>query len=302
MLRAKKEGNAGAGKFHNFPASLKESLAKLIKIILPKRLFGKKVYSAETHGSIQFSPDSAVPPSIRFRQLWSRVNYRAPSHDQSSHTAMAEPSSIFPQKKAAASALSNNEHQLETCSITLVSSNMTDLSITESPKLGVSTMISEQVPNPTNSDDNFEGLVEPSNVELPATESSAHLSQASDDRSIQCTYPMTNPQSPEYGSIDDRERTKQRYVTAAEELKKAVQLHPPGWEIFELPPLSDISVVDPIPQMRSEIDKILASRMNSANNQSIWSKGKNLVEKFFTVLSPFAKHFLLVAREAAKVS
>lgn len=212
---------------------------------------------------------------------------------------MAEPSSILPQQKTTTSTVGNNEHESETCSITLVSSN---LSTAKSPKLVDSTTISEQAPNVTNSDDGFEGIVKPSSIDSPVRELSIHVSQTSDDRSGQYTYPLTGLQLPEYGSTGDRERAKQRYAIAVEELLKAVQLRPPGWETFELPPLNDVSVDDPIPHMRLEIDKLLASKMNSNNNQSIWSKTKNLVEKVVTALSPFAKHFLLVAREAAKVS
>jgi hypothetical protein len=38
-----------------------------------------------------------------------------------------------------------------------------------------------------------------------------------------------------------------------------------------------------------------------ADNRSLWSKGKDITGKIFIATSPFVKHFLLVAKDGARV-
>lgn len=99
----------------------------------------------------------------------------------------------------------------------------------------------------------------------------------------------------------DRKRTEQRYNEAVKKLENALKLRPSNWEAFETPNLADISDNDPIPQLRAALDKMLDSRKSSIKNQDVWSKCKKTMTQIFTAMSPFAKIFLQIAKDAQAV-
>lgn len=103
-------------------------------------------------------------------------------------------------------------------------------------------------------------------------------------------------------SFGDRERSESRYKSAAEQLVKSLSLRRANWEAFEIPKFSTISEHDTIPQLREHIQKTLEARKNTVKNKDFWSKGKNIIERTFTAMSPFAKNFLMIAKEGQQVS
>lgn len=105
----------------------------------------------------------------------------------------------------------------------------------------------------------------------------------------------------------DGERTEARYNKAAQDLQKALDHSRINWKDFKIPTLGDISENNP--QIRKQaadlFDKQVAdlfeSSDKSANDKKIWSKCKSIAENLFTAMSPFAKHFLTIAKEGQSV-
>jgi hypothetical protein len=107
----------------------------------------------------------------------------------------------------------------------------------------------------------------------------------------------TDPSSSPAG---DGKRTLMRYVAAVGELRAALKLRRPGWESFEFPEF------DAIPESEETLallQEAIEGKLNSCQelgDRSIWRKGKMLAERLFVALSPFAKNFLTIAKEASE--
>ena len=112
---------------------------------------------------------------------------------------------------------------------------------------------------------------------------------------------LTGPSLPQLDPFGDRERTERRYKDAAEQLEKSLNIRRRNWETFEIPTLGNISENDPIPQLREQIQKALEARKDSVKDRDFWSKGRNIIERGFTAMSPFAKKFLKIAKEGQSV-
>ena len=100
----------------------------------------------------------------------------------------------------------------------------------------------------------------------------------------------------------DRKATEERYQTAAKQLEDALKIRRANWKAFDIPTVSlDLSANDPIPQLREQINSTLEARRSLVENRDFWAKGKNIVERTFTAMSPFAKNFLVIAQHGAAV-
>lgn len=98
----------------------------------------------------------------------------------------------------------------------------------------------------------------------------------------------------------DRKRTLMRYVAAVEELKAALSLRRPGWEIFEFP---EFDVIPESDESLALLQEAIDEKLNSCQDlgdKSIWQQGKTLAERLFVALSPFANNFLSVAKGASE--
>lgn len=110
--------------------------------------------------------------------------------------------------------------------------------------------------------------------------------------------PIANPSF--LSGSGDRKRTLMRYIAAVEELNAALRLRRPGWETFEFPKF------DVIPESNESLvllQEAIEEKLNASHDlqdKSIWQKGKMLAERLFVALSPFAKIFLIIAREASQ--
>jgi hypothetical protein len=111
----------------------------------------------------------------------------------------------------------------------------------------------------------------------------------------------SQPQLHQNDPFGDRKRTEQRYNEAVKQLENALKLGRSNWETFQIPDLTDIPDNDPIPQLRTELNKMLEVRKTSIKNQETWSKCKKAVSQMFTAMSPFAQNFLQVAKDAQQV-
>jgi hypothetical protein len=121
----------------------------------------------------------------------------------------------------------------------------------------------------TTSDEPFKSLDEP--VDSPPAYSSHSSIPASPDERFR-----------------DRQLTKARYETSVKKLHKALKTPRGKWESFRVPEFDD-TLVDPIRQLRDQIDNTLSGPKSIEK--------KSFIEKGFRAMSPFAKNFLRIAKE-----
>jgi hypothetical protein len=114
--------------------------------------------------------------------------------------------------------------------------------------------------------------------------------------------PSTTSTHPEgTKSSGDDDRTMARYAAAAKGLKDVVESGRRSWEGFT-PPTQAESIVENSSQLEEELEKILNEWKAASEDQGLWSSAKRLVKQIYVATSPFAKHVLLVAKDAAQVS
>jgi len=119
------------------------------------------------------------------------------------------------------------------------------------------------------------------------------------------TDPATSTPGPSPGSesqplrdYDDGQRAQRRYEEAAAELKGAIKRQK-GLDFEDLsggPEGFDDS------QFKKKINAILSAHESSIKDRKGWSTLTRAVECVFTALSPFAKNFLMVAKDAQAVT
>ena len=96
----------------------------------------------------------------------------------------------------------------------------------------------------------------------------------------------------------ERHRVKTRYKEAATLLQKSITSRQGLWGSFDFPQLSGEPEDFNDAQFRENINKVLVSHESSIKDRTTFSKCKYTVECIFTALSPFAKNFLTIAKEA----
>ena len=99
----------------------------------------------------------------------------------------------------------------------------------------------------------------------------------------------------------DRRRAKERYKQAATLLEQSIQNRQGHWESFDFQDLSGEPENLDDSQFRNKINMALAAQETSIKDRTTWSKCKYTVECIFTALSPFAKNFLIIAKEVQSV-
>jgi hypothetical protein len=109
----------------------------------------------------------------------------------------------------------------------------------------------------------------------------------------------THPEGAKRSGDDDR--TMSRYAAAAKGLKDVVENGRRSWEGFT-PPAQAESIVENSSQLEEELEKILIEWKAASEDQGLWSSAKRLVKQIYIATSPFAKHVILVAKDAAQVS
>ena len=90
-----------------------------------------------------------------------------------------------------------------------------------------------------------------------------------------------------------------KYTAAFKRLADVVEDGGKTWKGFT--PLDLNCVVESGVQLQEQLEKLLNAWGASPESQSLWSKGKSMVGQIFIATSPFIKHFLLVAKDAAQV-
>lgn len=116
----------------------------------------------------------------------------------------------------------------------------------------------------------------------------------------------SNDQSPISDDVEtdsgDRRRAKARYKEAASLLEQSIKNCDGYWGSFDFQDLSGEPEEFDDSQFRNKINMALATRETSIRDRTTWSKCKYTVECVFTALSPFAKNFLMIAKEVQSVS
>ena len=100
---------------------------------------------------------------------------------------------------------------------------------------------------------------------------------------------------------NDRQRAQIRYKEAADQLKEAIKIRKGPWGSFDFEELSGEPEGFDDSQFKNKINAILISRETSIKDRKGWSKFTYAVECVFTAFSPFAKNFLMVAKNAQSV-
>lgn len=100
----------------------------------------------------------------------------------------------------------------------------------------------------------------------------------------------------------DTKRSLERYAKAREQLKACLKLRREGWGSFEFPAMDSSAVeTQDLTVLQNQIDNILETRKASLEKKTEWDKCKGVIERCFTVLSPFTKNLLSVGTHAASV-
>jgi hypothetical protein len=99
----------------------------------------------------------------------------------------------------------------------------------------------------------------------------------------------------------DRERSIARYKEAAKILKKSIEIRQGSWGSFDLSGLTGEPGDFDDAQFRNKINLALTSKEANIKDRESCSKCRYTIECLFTALSPFAKNFLTVAKNAQSV-
>jgi hypothetical protein len=99
----------------------------------------------------------------------------------------------------------------------------------------------------------------------------------------------------------DRQRTVRRYIEATKLFDDVVKKQKGRWKVFDFPELSGEpdGVNDTV--FKDKLNLAMEAKRNAISDQTAWEKCKHTVQCCFTALSPFAKNFLLIAKDGSSV-
>jgi hypothetical protein len=98
----------------------------------------------------------------------------------------------------------------------------------------------------------------------------------------------------------DRQRTITKYLAAINRLEETVKAYE-GWGAFDFPELTGEPENFDDSLFREKISAVIDARKNDIKDQTAWAKCMHAVQCAFTAFSPFAKNFLVIAKEAQQV-
>jgi hypothetical protein len=100
-------------------------------------------------------------------------------------------------------------------------------------------------------------------------------------------------------AYDDKERARRRYMEAVKLLEKAVKEHGGLGGTFDELSGEPKNYSDSL--FRERINAVLEAQRNRVEDQTVLGKCQHTIQCAFTAFSPFAKHFLSIARDALSV-
>jgi hypothetical protein len=125
-------------------------------------------------------------------------------------------------------------------------------------------------------------------------------------RKVQTQPPSTQTSSsnsivpcpaPKDAKTGDMQRTRARYLAAAKLLEEAVKAYEGRWGSFDFPELKGEPEDFDDSLFREKINIVMDAQKNGVNDQTAWAKCGHALQCAFTAFSPFAKHFLSIAKE-----
>src|SRR5262249_47623860 len=120
--------------------------------------------------------------------------------------------------------------------------------------------------------------------------------------SIHSSKPISRNSGPTPISHDpDTTRSLERYREEVLRLKLALQNRRKEWGSFDFRELGSIPENEDITILQSEVEKVLDAKKNSLANKTAWTTVKSIIEQGYMALTPFAKTFLSVAKNAQSV-
>jgi hypothetical protein len=99
----------------------------------------------------------------------------------------------------------------------------------------------------------------------------------------------------------DRQRTRTKYLDAVQRLEETVKAYEGQWGSFDFPELKGEPENFDDSLFREKINAVIEARKNDVNDHTAWAKYRYAVQCAFTAFSPFAKHFLSIAKDAQQV-
>jgi len=123
----------------------------------------------------------------------------------------------------------------------------------------------------------------------------------SDATSLQPSDFSVRPPSPGDANSGDTRRTRSKYLDAAKVLEETVKACEGRWGSFDFPELKGEPEDFDDSQFREKINIVMDARKTDINDETAWAKCKHAVQCAFTAFSPFAKHFLTIAKDVQAV-
>ena len=126
------------------------------------------------------------------------------------------------------------------------------------------------------------------------------------DQAHQAPKPQTSlltsdPARPPTTNTGETQRTRAKYVEAATLLGETIKMYDGPWGSFEFPELNGEPEDFDDSLFRDKLNAVMDARESVVADRSAWARCKHTVQCAFTAFSPFAKHFLLIAKEGQSV-
>lgn len=119
----------------------------------------------------------------------------------------------------------------------------------------------------------------------------------------QTTGPQIDQQMANSGNkvSEDRQRTVRRYMEAMKLFEDVVKKQKGRWKVFDFPELSGEpdGIHDTV--FKDKLNLAMEAKRKAISDQTAWEKCKHTVHCCFAALSPFAKNFLIIARDGSSV-
>lgn len=106
---------------------------------------------------------------------------------------------------------------------------------------------------------------------------------------------------PSHTDPPDRQRSKARYLEAITLLENAVKGREALWGAFDFPQLQG-ELDDLSPSQFRECINTVIERNTALKKTTAWGKCEDALQCCFTAFAPFAKNFLIIAKEGQAVS
>jgi hypothetical protein len=99
----------------------------------------------------------------------------------------------------------------------------------------------------------------------------------------------------------DRARAKARHIDAVKLLEEAMKECGDQWKIFDFPEMRGEPEDFKDAQFSDKMNTVLAKHRDKVKNWNAWGKLEYGIQRVFATFTPFAKNFLIIAKEGQSV-